>query len=189
MNQGFDDFNTDPSNPFFLHSSENPSLILVSPLFNGKNFHSWSRAMKLVLQSKNKLNIIDHNITQPPFSSPLYAQWLRCNTMILSWIQHSVEESIVKSILWINSAAETWQDLYERFCQGNMFRIAELQEDFYKLNQGNLSISDYFTQLKILWEEIENFRSIGHCRCSMPCSCGIIELVKAYRDQDYIIRF
>ncbi|KAF1865844.1 hypothetical protein Lal_00023518 [Lupinus albus] len=67
--EGFDDFNVKPSNPFFLHLSVNPSLVLVSPLLNGKNIHLWSKAMKLALQSKNKLRFIDHNITQPPFQA------------------------------------------------------------------------------------------------------------------------
>ncbi|XP_019433105.1 PREDICTED: uncharacterized protein LOC109340003 [Lupinus angustifolius] len=142
-------------NLYFPNSNENPALILVTLLLNETNYYSWSRAMKLVLDSKNKLSFIDPSLPQPASGDPMYHPWKRCNTMILSWIQHSVEESIVKSILWMNSAAEVWKDLQERFYQGDMFRIAELLEDFYHLNQNNLTISEIYTQLKSIWEEIE----------------------------------
>ncbi|KAE9592425.1 putative retrotransposon gag domain, gag-polypeptide of LTR copia-type [Lupinus albus] len=183
------DYHNNPSNPYFLHSNENPALILVTPPLNGKNDHSWARAMKLTLQSKNKLQFIDGSASQPPLDDPSHGAWLRCNTMVLSWIQHSIEEGIVKSVLWIDLAADVWKDLRERFSQGDIFRIVELQEEFYHLNQGKLIISDYFTQLKTLWEEIENFRPIKICKCSIPCSCGAVESLRAYRDQDYVIRF
>ncbi|XP_019450716.1 PREDICTED: uncharacterized protein LOC109352984 [Lupinus angustifolius] len=109
--------------------------------------------------------------------------------MVLSWIQHSVEESIVKSILWIDSAAEVWKDLHDRFSHGDIFRIVALQKDFYHLEQGNLNISDYFTKLKTLWDEIENFRPFPNCKCPTPCCCGAIESLKTYKEQDYVIRF
>lgn len=41
-----------PSNPYYIHPIENPSLVLVSPVLIGTNYHSWSRAMKMALQSK-----------------------------------------------------------------------------------------------------------------------------------------
>jgi len=116
-----------PSNPFFLHSSENPALILVTPLLNGRNYHSWARAFRLALQSKNKIKFIDGSLTQPNMEDSTYESWVRCNTMVLSWLQHSVEESILKSILWIHCAVEAWNDLKEMFSQSDIFKVAELQ--------------------------------------------------------------
>ncbi|MCI42747.1 retrovirus-related pol polyprotein from transposon TNT 1-94, partial [Trifolium medium] len=52
-----------------------------------------------------------------------------------------------------------------------------------------LDVSDYFTQLKVYWEELENYRPIPLCKCSIPHSCGGIDSVKVYREQDYVIRF
>ncbi|XP_019450657.1 PREDICTED: uncharacterized protein LOC109352928 [Lupinus angustifolius] len=184
MNNGDQD-----SNPFFLHSSENSSLVLVTPSLDGTNYHSWSRAFKLALESKNKLMFIDGTLPQPKSEDHSYRPWRRCNTMVLSWIQHSIKESIAKSILWMDSAAEVWKDLEERFSQGDMFRMAELQEEFHHLNQGNLSISEFYTQLKTIWEEIEIFRPIRSCPCLENCTHGIIQDVKRYREEDYVIRF
>jgi len=36
----------DPRSPFFLHPSENPDAVLISPPVNDNNYHNWSRAMR-----------------------------------------------------------------------------------------------------------------------------------------------
>ncbi|XP_019457600.1 PREDICTED: uncharacterized protein LOC109357986 [Lupinus angustifolius] len=133
-----------PNSPLpFLLDSTNLS-------FDGSNYHSWARAMELSLDSKNKLKFITRTLKQPPPGDPLHDLWKRCNNMVLSWIQRSMEESIVKSILWIDSVAAVWKDLQDRFSQDDMFRISELLYEFYYLNQGNLTISEYFSELKSL---------------------------------------
>ncbi|XP_019417053.1 PREDICTED: uncharacterized protein LOC109328178 [Lupinus angustifolius] len=144
-NQTYIDFNINPSNPFFLHSNENPTLVLVTPLLNGKNYHSWARAMRMILESKNKIGFLDKSIPRPLPEDVLYGPWRRCNNTILYWLQRSVEESIAKSILWFDTASKLWTDLKDRFSQGDIFRIAELEEEFYHLHQGNLTISEFFT--------------------------------------------
>ncbi|KAF1883365.1 hypothetical protein Lal_00042255 [Lupinus albus] len=43
--------------------------------------------------------------------------------------------------------------------------------------------------MKTLWDEIENFMPIPDCHCGMACTCGIVELVRGYRERTYVIRF
>jgi hypothetical protein len=109
--------------------------------------------------------------------------------MVLAWLQRSISDSIAKSVLWIDNAAGVWKNLKIRFSQSDIFRISDIQEDLYKFRQGTLEVSDYFTQLKVFWDELENYRPIPFCSCSITCSCGAIESVKTYREQDYVIRF
>ncbi|XP_050920059.1 uncharacterized protein LOC127137662 [Lathyrus oleraceus] len=109
--------------------------------------------------------------------------------MVLTWIHRSISESIAKSVLWIESAASVWKNLQLRFSQGDVFCISDIQEDLYKFPQGTLDVSNYFTQLKVMWDELENYRPIPACCCSIPCSCGAIASIRKYREQDYVIRF
>ncbi|MED6193786.1 hypothetical protein PIB30_118927 [Stylosanthes scabra] len=62
-------------------------------------------------------------------------------------------------------------------------RLADLNEELYLLRQGTLSVTSFFTQLKKIWSEIENFRPINPCVCGLQCVC------KSYREQDFIMRF
>ncbi|XP_050216130.1 uncharacterized protein LOC126667211 [Mercurialis annua] len=178
-----------PSSPYYLHPSENPSLILVSPLMNGQNYHSWARSMCMCLLSKNKLKFVDGSIAVPAKSDSLFSVWERCNTMVLSWILRSLTPSIAQSILWIDNALDVWKDLHDRFSQGNVTRISDLQEEIYSFKQNNLSVTDYFTHLKMLWDELSNMRMIPVCMCIPQCHCNALTLVKDYQEADCVIRF
>ncbi|XP_054797486.1 uncharacterized protein LOC129302589 [Prosopis cineraria] len=140
-----------PSNqtsPYYIHPNENPSLVLVSPLLDGSNYHCWARAMRMALLSKNKLKFIDGSISPLASTDPLFPI-----------------------------------ELQSRFSQSDIFRIADLQEEIFSLKQGDLSISEYFTQLKILWDELTNLRPIK------SCTCGSVDSARTYRDEDYVLRF
>jgi hypothetical protein len=185
----YSDFSTNSANPYYLHPNENPALILVSPPLDHKNYHTWARSMNIALISKNKDKFIDGSFPKPSITDPLYGPWVRCNTMVLAWIHRSISDSIARSVLWIDTAVGVWKNLRIRFSQGDIFRISDIQEELYKFRQGTLDISDYFTQLKVLWDELENYRPIPHCKCSIACTCGAIYSINIYRQQDYVIRF
>lgn len=51
-----DDPPPNPSNPLFLHPSDDPDTILVVELLtSGNNYVNWSRCMKTALLTKNKV--------------------------------------------------------------------------------------------------------------------------------------
>nr|KYP34297.1 hypothetical protein KK1_044765 [Cajanus cajan] len=57
------------------------------------------------------------------------------------------------------------------------------------LKQGDLTITAYYTQLKTLWQELDNFRPIPTCKCAVACNCDLLSIVRSYRENDYVIRF
>ncbi|XP_061342601.1 uncharacterized protein LOC133288799 [Gastrolobium bilobum] len=175
---------TNPSHPLFLHPNESPALVLVSPLLNGENYHSWARGMKMALISKNKLGFIDGSIPAPDPDEPTFSAWQRCDTMVMAWIQRSISASIVKSIIWIEHARDTWLDLQERFSQGDVFRISDLMEEAFRLHQGDRSVADYYTHLKTVWDELDNLKPLPNCICVVPCVCGAITRMREYRDKN-----
>jgi len=97
----------------------------------------------------------------------------------MSWLFNSLSQPITQSVIFFESAIAIWNDLKERFSQGDLLRIAELQETIYSLKQGDCSVSEYYTSLKSLWEELDNYRPF------LPCTYS----VKMYHQQDFIIRF
>ncbi|XP_016168973.1 uncharacterized protein LOC107611576 [Arachis ipaensis] len=71
----------------------------------------------------------------------------------------------------------------------DIFKIAELEEKLFSLKQGDSSITAYFTKLKDIWEEIENFKSIPLCvACESTCVCGL-EKLRIQKKETYSIRF
>ena len=67
------DLNNDLASPFYSHPSEIPGMVLVSPPLDETNYHKWSRAMRMALISKNKLQFIDGTILAPEEDDPTFA--------------------------------------------------------------------------------------------------------------------
>lgn len=178
-----------PGSPYYVHPTENPSLVMVSSPLIGSNYHIWARSMRRALISKNKFKFLDGTITKPDAFHPLYGAWERCNNLIHSWLMHSLLPAIVRSVDLIEDASEVWKDLKERFSQGDLLRISELQQELYMFRQGHFSVTEFFTELKGLWEELENYRPIPKCACPVKCTCLAMRNTKTYREQDYSLRF
>ncbi|XP_065865129.1 uncharacterized protein [Euphorbia lathyris] len=109
--------------------------------------------------------------------------------MVTSWIVHSVSNQIAQSVIWFDSAADVWNDLKDRFSQGDNIRVSELQKEIQALVQGSLAVNDYYTQLKTLWDELSNYRPLPKCACIPICNCGAILRFRSYKENDQVITF
>ncbi|XP_070669026.1 uncharacterized protein [Malus domestica] len=141
------------SNPYFLHHSDHPGLMLVSKPLNGDNYATWHRAMTVSLNAKNKLGFIDGTLKAPSPDSNEYPTWSRCNDMVIAWIVNILEGEIGDSVLYYTTARAVWEDLRERFSQSNAPRIFQLQQEIAYLTQEQLSVAAYYTKLKALWDD------------------------------------
>ena len=173
----------------YLHPSENPATALVSPVLESTNYHSWSRSMITALSAKNKLEFVDGSAPEPLKTDRMYGAWRRCNNMVVSWIVHSVATSIRKSVLWMDKAEDIWRDLRSRYSQGDLLRISDLQQEASTLKQGALTITEYFTRLRVIWDEIENFRPDPVCTCNIRCSCSVSAIIGQRKLEDRAMQF
>jgi hypothetical protein len=141
-----------PSSPYYLHASDNSSLILVTEPLTGDN----------------------GSIREPEdgFRSPLYAHWTRCNTVVITWILNCVSKKIHASVLYKPTAYVIWKELQDKFSQSNGPRIFQLEKEIGSLTQNQNSIGDYYTNLQGLWEELLNYSPNPVCNCTPNCSCG-----------------
>jgi len=55
--------------------------------------------------------------------------------------------------------------------------------------QGELTVTNYFTQLKILWDELDLFCLLSTYSCASKCTCNSLVNVSKYKAQDQIIKF
>ncbi|KAL5763422.1 hypothetical protein ACOSP7_019686 [Xanthoceras sorbifolium] len=155
----------DPSNPYFVHHSDQPGHMLVPTKLNGANYPSWSKSMILALTAKNKIGFIDGSI-EPPSETEHpteYALWNQCNSMIISWLTHSVEPDLAKGVVHAKMARQVWEDFKDQFSQKNAAAIYQIQKSLATLSQGTMTISVYFTKLKSLWDELDTYRPISAC--------------------------
>ncbi|XP_057440419.1 uncharacterized protein LOC130732374 [Lotus japonicus] len=103
--------------------------------------------------------------------------------MVLGWLIRSMNTEIAQSILWHERATDVWKELKEHFSQADLFQISELQEEIYSLTQGDLSVTKYFTAMKILIDELEVLKPLP------SCTCDALIKIKEERNSDHVIRF
>lgn len=143
--------------------------------------------MVTALKTKNKVGFVDGSLLMPGCDDPLFSTWERCNTLVLTWIHSSLSTQIGKNILWFDNAHVVWIDLAKHFAQEHFFQIGELQEHIACFKQRTLSIMDYFSKLRILWDELAVLRPIPSTQ--LDCSCGGLNLMRTYQNSDCVIKF
>ncbi|XP_058212843.1 uncharacterized protein LOC131324747 isoform X2 [Rhododendron vialii] len=172
----------DFDDPYLIHHSDSPTSVLVSPLLTPNNYSTWVRAMRMALRAKNKLGFVTGEIPKPTSPNQLH-QWQRCNDLVSSWILHSISPELRGSILYDTSSKEVWDDLHDRFSQPNASMLFKLKREISHLTQENMSVSQYFTRLKTLWDEQSSYIALP------ACTCGAIKAVSDVYHQDRVLQF
>ncbi|XP_068307553.1 uncharacterized protein [Pyrus communis] len=179
----FTEVSIEISDPLTLHHSDNRELILVSKPLDGHNYGQWGRAMRMGLSAKNKIGLIDGSITTPKPTEAKYATWKRCNDMVLLWIVNSVHSDIAGSILYTDTAAGVWNDLKDRFSQGNDSRIYQIRQEIVEHRQGQQSVSAYYTKMKALWDELASSHD------PLTCTCEGLKQLAEREEKERVMQF
>ncbi|XP_075670425.1 uncharacterized protein LOC142640233 [Castanea sativa] len=124
----------DESHPFFLHHAENPAILVSQSLIGGENYPTWAKSMERALRIKNKFWLIDGSasLTSSMEKNPLVAT----------------------SMVYCKIVKEVLEEAPNMFSRGNGPRVYQLLKDLASFSQGELSVTEYFTNLSILWDEL-----------------------------------
>nr|CAD1830596.1 unnamed protein product [Ananas comosus var. bracteatus] len=175
--------NMDPSHPYYVHHSDQPGHMLVPVKLNGANYQSWSKAMIHALTAKNKLGFIDGSLEAPSQKEKPteFALWNQCNSLILSWLTHSVETDMAEGVIHAKTAYQVWSDLKDQFSQKNAPAIFQIQKSIATISQGSMSVASYYIKLKALWDELENYRD--------PYTCNHAKAHQEQLQEDRLMQF
>ena len=64
-----------------------------------------------------------------------------------------------------------------------------LKQAIAAFKQENLTVSDYYTTLKGLWDELLNYKPIPGCTCGAKCICGLSRILLEYQHYDCVHSF
>ncbi|KAL0299894.1 UNVERIFIED_CONTAM: hypothetical protein Sangu_3150000 [Sesamum angustifolium] len=159
-----------------LHGSDHPGMILASTPLTSTNYLTWSCSIKRALRAKTKLGFIDGNCIKPSITDDKYEQWMKVDSMVTTWILNSISKDIVQAYTYAKTSRNLWLDLEQRYggCNGPL--LYQLQRSITSLSQGNLSLADYYTKLKMLWDELIELKPTPQCTCN-GCTCGARQAV------------
>lgn len=74
--------------------------------------------------------------------------------MVIAWLHNAIDKSLHRSVAYVDTAKDLWFDLKDRYSQGNELRIHQLKREITLTIQGSLTVTEYFTKLKTLWDEL-----------------------------------
>ncbi|XP_074310059.1 uncharacterized protein LOC141644442 [Silene latifolia] len=149
-------FTMEPTDPLYLHPAESTHPVVVDTKLTGiENYLEWKRQMEIAICAKRKLGFLT-GVVKRPTNDPLReAAWDTCNCLLITWIMHNVDQPIKRSVMCTRTAKEIWDYLQTQFSVSNGARKFRLNKELDDLSQGDKSICEYFTELRILWQNIE----------------------------------
>ena len=155
----------DSSSPYFVHHFIHLQFMLVLTRVNGVNYQSWSKSMIHALTAKNKIGFINGSIKPPSkIEQPTkFSLWNRCNSMILSWLTHSVELDLAKGVVHAKTTYQVWEDFKFQFSQKNAPAIYQIQRSLASLSQGTMIVLSYYMMSKVYemsWKHIGLFSMV-----------------------------
>ncbi|GKB60306.1 retrovirus-related pol polyprotein from transposon TNT 1-94 [Tanacetum coccineum] len=190
----------DPSNPLYIHPSDGPgSLPIQEKLIGAQNYRSWRRAVEIGLSTKRKLGFVKGTVVRPPIvpvppttdamNAVNIELWETCNNLVISWIMSSVSDSIAKSIMFIGTASEIWTQLETRFSLSNGSRKYKLSKECFEIKQHGNSVSEYYTSLKCVWEELDSMIVLPRLVTVTPEMSVFLIAVEKQKEEQRLFQF
>lgn len=178
-----------PASVYFLHPSDHAITKLVSNPFDGTGYGDWKRSVIIGLTAKNKMDFITNTLPKPTHDDILERAWDRCNNMVIGWLIASLDRTLAKSIMYFSTSNEIWKDLEDRFGQSSYSQLYALQEELAGLNQANgMTVAEYFTKVKSLWDELDNLNPLPTCTCN-KCSCNLTKSILRLQQEGRVMNF
>ncbi|KAL2899101.1 Retrovirus-related Pol polyprotein from transposon RE1, partial [Bienertia sinuspersici] len=179
----------EPTNPLYLHPSEGTNSIIVEKLQGPINYRSWKRSMEISLASKRKIGFVTGVIKRDANDKVKQEAWDTCNNMVISWILSNVSEGVKKSIMFLTDAASIWKSLEERFCVANGSRKYQLNKEVYEMKQGGKSVTEYYTDMKSIWEELESLRELPPISTMTTEIKAFVEALDKEKEEQRLFQF
>ena len=142
---------------FAPHLSITAQLTRPAYNFTSNNYSAWASGFELFLEFHN----LHHHLMEdpPPLRDPSYASWSQSNSVIITWMLHSIEQNIAESLERIKPARSLWKTLETMYVnQTNIARVIEIFETLLTLRQGDLSLQAHFGRMQALIQEVDLYQ-------------------------------
>ncbi|KAK8348830.1 hypothetical protein V6Z12_A06G105100 [Gossypium hirsutum] len=136
----------------------NSSLIITNYRLDEKNFLQWSQSVLMVLRGRRKIGYINGQIPRPASTESGYATWELNNSIVMAWLINLMEGHISRTYLFSKlpkkygmQSRRIYSDL------GNASQVFEIKLKLEDIRQGTLEVTQYYNNLKILWQKLDMY--------------------------------
>ncbi|XP_042386619.1 uncharacterized protein LOC121978325 [Zingiber officinale] len=144
---------------FTMAGTGGSDLQIVSEKLSETNYASWAVAVELYVKGHDKLDILHGTKVKPDDKDLSFRTWRRDNIQLMTWMLNSVNSDIKQVILHNKTTHDMWKTLEQMYGRRHdMLRTYQISSQIFKLEQGSMSVTNYFATLKGLWDEFDYYR-------------------------------
>lgn len=114
LNESYND------DPLYLQGLVLLGLQRVNVKLNGSNFERWTKSMRFALKAKAKICFIDGFCSKPSIYPSTNNQWIRCDSIVVSYVLNSMVPDLSESFLYVDSTQQLRNELTKRFVESNV---------------------------------------------------------------------
>ncbi|KZV48799.1 hypothetical protein F511_09220 [Dorcoceras hygrometricum] len=141
-----------------MSPSDNLSLQITNHKLNSRNFLQWSQSVLLVIRGRGKMGYLTGQTKRPKDGEPDRATWELDNSIVMAWLIHSMEPQLSQNFLFLKTAKAIWDAVTATYSDlGNCYQVFELKTKLRETRRGTLEVTEYFTLINNLWQELDMF--------------------------------
>ena len=103
--------------------------------------------------------------------------------MVLLWMINSMHVDVSSNIMYCETIRDMWIEPQNVFSQGNGPKIYNLQTEISQIRQNQMSVIEFYTKFKRLWDQLLNYEPM------LECSCGAMKTLSNSHNKAYVMRF
>ncbi|XP_073109385.1 uncharacterized protein [Elaeis guineensis] len=109
----------------------------------------WERSTRLLVQERGLEGYLTGTKKKPTNNEQDMAQWRMENSIVLAFLLNTMTPNVARSVQLLETAQEVWETVAQMFSQKqNSAQAFEIRSQLCQLRQGDLSITEYATELK-----------------------------------------
>ncbi|XP_047309634.1 uncharacterized protein LOC124913055 [Impatiens glandulifera] len=153
------------NDPLLIHPANHPGLNITSAILTGREtYYGWSLSIKLALQAKIKIGFIDGSYPEPKDQEDAN-QWGIVDALVRAWIMNTIEARIGRRFQSKKTSRDLWLEIKSRYEGNNGPRRYNLKKDISFVQQGDLDLEEYYSKVRLLWDEMMGLKPLRRCRC------------------------
>ncbi|KOM56062.1 hypothetical protein LR48_Vigan10g195400 [Vigna angularis] len=108
--------------------------------------------------------------------------WDNEDSLIMTWMWHSMVPEISRNYMFHSSAKEIWDDLQNTFSLKKDFAACyDIESRIFNTKQGSHSVSEYHGILNGLWIELDQYQTIKMCKTDAAAHAEVVERGRIFK--------
>ena len=113
----------------------------------------------MFIKAKGLQGYINVEEKKPNPSNATYSKWDSENSLVVALFINSIQPQIARTYLLLDTATKIWDATTLTYSQvGNDAQTFEIRNKVHGTKQGKMTISQYFSKLCGLWQELDYYQ-------------------------------